>query len=89
MKPVMYGIIKMIEYKVEIIAFLQKFHDFYTYLSGQSCKMPKSFNGQRYRCGIYCTLFVVKTTFLCTFVANNNHRSTEAVFLDFLIVCLQ
>ena len=39
---------------MQIITFSQVFHDFYTYLSGQMCKMPKSFNGPRYRCGIYC-----------------------------------
>ena len=44
----------MVEYKVQIITFSQKFYDFYTYLLGQLCKMPKSFNGQRYRCGMYC-----------------------------------
>ena len=54
MNPVMYGMLKMVEYKMQIITFSQKVHDFYTHLSGQLCKMPKSFNGQRYRCGIYC-----------------------------------
>ena len=54
MNPVMYGILKMVEYKVQIITFSQVFHDSYTSLSGQLCKMSKSFNGQRYRCGIYC-----------------------------------
>ena len=28
MNPVMYGILEMAEYKVEIITFSQKFHDF-------------------------------------------------------------
>ena len=54
--PIMYSILKMIEYKVQIIIFSQKFHDYYTYLLGKLCKTPKSFNGQRYRCGIYCAL---------------------------------
>ena len=54
MNPVMYGILKMAEYKVQIITFSQIFHDFYTYLPEQLCKIPRSFNGQRYRCGIYC-----------------------------------
>ena len=53
MNPVMYGILKMVEYKVQMITFSQIFHDFYAYLSGQLCKMPKSFNGQRYPCGMY------------------------------------
>ena len=48
--PNMYGILKMVEYKVQIITFSQIFHDFYT----QFCKIPKSFNGERYRYGIYC-----------------------------------
>ena len=42
MNPVMYGILKMVEYKVQIITFSQIFDDFYKYLSGQLCKMPKS-----------------------------------------------
>ena len=54
MNPVMYGILKMVEYKVQIITFSQIFHDVYTYLLGQLCKIPKSFNGQRYRCDVYC-----------------------------------
>ena len=37
MNPVMYGILKMVEYKV------QMFHDFYTYLPGQLCKITKPF----------------------------------------------
>ena len=32
MNPVMYGILKMIEYKVQIITFSQIFHDFYWHL---------------------------------------------------------
>ena len=32
---------------------------------------------------------LLKTTSLCTFVANKSHRSIEAVFLHFLMVCLQ
>ena len=53
MNAVMYGILKMVEYKVQIITVSQILHDFYTctYLQGQLCKMPKIFNGQRYRCG--------------------------------------
>ena len=54
MNPVMYGILKMVEYKLQIITFSQIFHDFYNYLLGQLRKMLRSFNGQRYRCGIYC-----------------------------------
>ena len=46
MNPVMSGILKMVGYKVQIITFSQVFHDFYTYVSGQLCKMPKSFNDQ-------------------------------------------
>ena len=52
---VIYGILKMVEYKIQVITFSQIFHDFYTCLLGQLCKILKSFNGQRYRCGIYCT----------------------------------
>ena len=44
MNPVMYGILKMVEYKVQIITFPQIFHDFYKCLSSQLCKMHKSFN---------------------------------------------
>ena len=81
--PVMCSILKVVEYKVQIITFHKKFHDFYTHLSGQLCKMPKSFNGQRYRCDF------LKTTSLCTFVANKSPGSTEAVFLHFVIVSPQ
>ena len=52
MNPLMYGVLEMVEYKVQIITFLKIFHDFYTYLLGQLCKMLKSFTGPRYRCGI-------------------------------------
>ena len=53
MNLVMYGILKMVEYKVQIITFSQIFRDFYTYSLDKLFKMPKSFNGQRYRYGIY------------------------------------
>ena len=33
MNPVMYGVLKIAEYKVQIITFSQTFHDFYTSLS--------------------------------------------------------
>ena len=56
----------------------QIIHDFYIYLFCQFWKMVKSFNGQRYRCGIYIAL--LKTTSLCTFAANKCHRSTEEHF---------
>ena len=42
MNPVMYGILKMVEYKVQIITLSQIFHDVYTYLLGQLCKIPNS-----------------------------------------------
>ena len=32
MNPVMYGMLKMVEYKVQIITYSQKFHNFYIYL---------------------------------------------------------
>ena len=41
MNPVMYGRLKMVEYKVQIIKFLPKYHNFYTYLLHQLCEMPK------------------------------------------------
>ena len=87
MNSVMCDVLKMVEYNVQIIIFSQIFHDFYTYLSGQLCKMPKSFNGQRYTDAVYIAL--LKTSFWCTFVASKSYRSTEAVLLHPLIVCLQ
>ena len=56
MNPVISGILEMVGYKVQIITFSQIFHDSYTYVSGQLCKMPKSFNDQRYKRGIYGAL---------------------------------
>ena len=41
MNPVMYGIFKMVEYKVQIINYSQKLHNIYTYLFHQLCEMPK------------------------------------------------
>ena len=80
MNPVMYSILKMVGYKVQIITFSQIIYDFYTYLPGQLCKMPKSFKTDV----VYTVL--LKTTSLRTFVANKSHRSIESVFLHFLIV---
>ena len=74
MNPVMYGIFKMVEYKVQI------FHDVYTYLLGQLCKIPKSFDCQRYRCGICCAFEDRLVVHLC---CKKSHRSTEAIFLYF------
>ena len=76
LNPVMYGILKMVEYKVQIITFSQIFHDFYTYLPGQLCKIPKTFNGRRYRCGIYCA-------FEDNHLVAKSHRSSEALFFTF------
>ena len=86
MNPVMYGILKMTECKVQTITFSQKFHDFYTYISGQLSKMPKSL---MVKDSDVVHTALLKTTSLYTFVANKSHRSTKAVFLHFLIVCLQ
>ena len=40
MNRAMYGILKMVEYKVQIITFSQIFRNFYTY-NCQLCRMPK------------------------------------------------
>ena len=74
MNPVMYGILKLVEYKVQIITFSQIFQDFYTCLLGELCKIPKSFNGQRYRCGIYCAFEGHLLVHLQT-----SHRSTSSI----------
>ena len=37
MNAVMNGILKMVKYEVQIITYLQKFHNFYTYLLRQLC----------------------------------------------------
>ena len=39
MNAVMYGILKVVEYDVQIITYSQKFHNFY--LLRQLCEMPK------------------------------------------------
>ena len=80
MNLVMYGILEMVEYKVQIITFSQIFHDLYTYLLDQLCKMPKSFNGQRYKCGIYCAF---EDHLFVHFCYKQSHRSAEEVLLNF------
>ena len=56
MNPVMYDISKMVEYKVQIITFSQKIHNFYTHIYQVKCvRCPNPvFSGQRYRYGMYC-----------------------------------
>ena len=82
MNPVMYGIIKMVEYKVQIINFSQIFHDFYTYLLSQFCKMPKSFNGQRYRCGTYRAFEDHLLVHLCCKQMSQTHPGSIFTFSD-------
>ena len=84
LNPVMYGILKMVEYKVQIITFSQIFRDFYTYLLGQLCKMPKSFNGSRYRCGIYCAFEDHLLLHLCCKQKSQIHRGSIFTFSDSL-----
>ena len=86
MNPVMYGILKMVEYKVKIITFSQTFNDFYTYLLfNQLYKMPKSFNGQRYRCGIYCAFEDHLLVHLCCKQMSEIHRGSIFTFSDSLL----
>ena len=63
------------KYKVQINNFVIFTHTYYA----NCVRCPNSaFNGQRYTDVEYIAL--LKTTSLCTFVANKSHRSTEAVF---------
>ena len=82
--PVMYGILKMVEYKVQIITFSQIFQDFYTYLLDHLCEMPKSFDGQRYRCGIYCAFEDHLLVQLCCKQKSYIHRGSIFTFSDSL-----
>ena len=41
MNPVMCGILKIVEYKVEIITYSQSFHSFYEFFLCQLCEIPK------------------------------------------------
>ena len=84
MNPVMYGMLKMVEYIVQVIAFSKTFHDFYTYLLGQLCKMSKSFNGQRYRRGIYCAFEDHLLVHLCCKQKSWIHRGSIFTFSDSL-----
>ena len=70
--------------RMEIITFSQKFHDFYTNLLGQLCKMPKSFNGQRYRCGIYCAFTDHLLVHLCCKQKSQIHRGSIFTFSESL-----
>ena len=80
MNPVMYGILEMVEYKVQIITFSQNFMIFtHNYQANcVRCLNPLMVKDTDV---VYITLS--KTTFLCTFVANKRHRSPEAVFYIF------
>ena len=82
--PVMYGISKMLEYKVQIITFSDFMFFTHTYLANcVRCPNPLMVKDTDV---VYIAL--LKTTSLCTFAANKGHRYTEEVFLHFLIVCL-
>ena len=83
MNLVMYGMLKMVEYKVQIITVLQILHDFYTYLLGQLCKIPKIFNDQRYRCGTYCAFEDHLLVHLCC-KKSQIHRGSIFTFSDSL-----
>ena len=83
MNPVISGMLKMVGYKVQIITFSQILLDTYqaNYVRCPNLLMVKGTDV------VYIAL--LKTFSLCTFVANKSQRSTEAVFLHFLIFCLQ
>ena len=80
MNPVMYGMFKMVEYKVQVITFSQIFHHFYTYLA----------NCVRYPNPLPDPLMVkdtnvihialLKTTSLCTFVAKKSKIHRGSIF---------
>ena len=74
----------MVEYKVQIITFSQMFHDFYTYLLSQLCKMPKFFNGQRYRCDTYCVFEDHLLVHVCCKQKSMTHRGSIFTFSDSL-----
>ena len=48
------------------------------------CKLPKSFNGQRYRCGIYCAFEDRLLMHLCCKQKSQIHRGNNFTFSDSL-----
>ena len=62
----------------------QIFRDFYTYLLSQLCKMPKSFNGQRYRCGTYRAFEDHLLVHLCCKQMSQTHPGSIFTFSDSL-----
>ena len=83
---IMNGILKIVEYEVHIITFHKYFMSFtHTYqVNCVRCRNPLMVKDTDV---VYIAL--LKTTSVCTFVANKSHRSTKAVILHFLIVCVQ